>query len=396
MSIHPRNPTSAYVDEARPLRVAVNAVPLLSPLTGIGHYAKALMEAHAASGKTESNYFYATGWHASIRSTPLVLPINRLKQIARFFPKSYEFSRWLQQKNFTKGLRNWKAEVYHEPNFLSFSFDGPTVLTVHDLSWIRHPEAHPVERVRIMNKFFELSLNRATRIITDSDFVKSELIQTFGIRPEHIHAIHLAATGDFKPLDAGETAGLLASRNLAHGQYWVAVGTLEPRKNLQLLLRAFMRLEQRDRQRCPLVIVGMLGWGYDSLLKELERMMASGEVILAGYMPRADQATLLAGAKALIYPSIYEGFGLPLVEAMQSGVPVIAANASCLPEVLGNAGLLIDPYDDAALGSLMASLLSDQSTCDQLAKQSLDRSRSFSWDICAAKTYDVYLEALQA
>ena len=157
-----------------------------------------------------------------------------------------------------------------------------------------------------------------------------------------------------------------------------------------------MRLEQRDRQRCPLVIVGMLGWGYDGLLKDLERMMASGEVILAGYMPRADQATLLAGAKALIYPSIYEGFGLPLVEAMQSGVPVIAANASCLPEVLGNAGLLIDPSDDAALGSLMASLLSDQSTCDQLAKQSLDRSRSFSWDICAAKTYDVYLEALQA
>jgi alpha-1,3-rhamnosyl/mannosyltransferase len=377
------------------LSVVINAVPLLSPLTGLGQYVRNLSEALVDLHQADLCFFYGFGWNQQIWSEGLPAPANRIKlTVRKHLPYSYELSRWLQQMKFSQGLGKYKPQLYHEPSFLSYDFDGPTVLSVHDLSWIRFPEAHPVERVRAMNKLFEPSLARADRIITDTEFGKQELIEVFGVESSKIHPIHLAAESMFKPLSSAETNDVLASKGLAHRNYWLAVGTIEPRKNLQLVLDAFSALAPATRKNTPLVIVGMVGWNVGDLLPKLQVMEQSGELVQLGYLTRSDLAVVVAGAKALVFPSVYEGFGLPLVEAMQCGVPVLASNTSCLPEVVGSAGLLFDSSDVDELKSLMLLVLENTELIDSLSARGLYRAKDFGWHKTAQQTMDVYRLAL--
>ena len=314
--------------------------------------------------------------------------------IRKFVPKAYDIGRWGQQWRFSSGVQKFKPDVYHEPNFLAYRFDGPTIITVHDLSWIRYPEMHPVERVRAMDKFFEPGLRRASRVITDSEFVKQELIQVFGIRPEIIHPVLLGADVLFVPQDAAQTQTVLQGLSLSHGHYLLAVGTLEPRKNLHVALDAYASLPAKLRERFPLVLVGMKGWKTSSLEQKLAPIVASGQVRQLGYLSREDLAKVMAGAAAMVYPSIYEGFGLPPLESMACGVPVIASNVSSIPEVVGDSGLLIDPLDAKALTHKMMQLLEDEVLRLQLAKRALERSKLFSWEKCVDQTVHIYRSAI--
>jgi alpha-1,3-rhamnosyl/mannosyltransferase len=379
----------------RPLRVAFNGVPLLSPLTGIGQYSKSLLQGLDARADVSALKFYATGWSDQIRDKELPVVTQRWKSVVRkLIPNAYSIARYMQQSRFTEGLTNFKPDLYHEPNFLAYRFDGPSVITVHDLSWIRYPEMHPVERVRAMDKFFEPGLRRASRVITDSQFVKQELIEVFGIRPEIIHPVLLGADDLFQPQDAAQTQPVLQGLSLTHGRYLLAVGTLEPRKNLQVALEAFASLPASLRERFPLVLVGMKGWKTSALEQKLAPMVASGQVRQLGYLSRQDLATVMAGATAMVYPSVYEGFGLPPLESMACGVPVIASNVSSIPEVVGDCGLLIDPADAQALALKMAQLLEDEVLRSQLADRALARSQLFSWAKCTDQTVDVYKAAV--
>lgn len=378
------------------LKVAFNAVPLLSPLTGIGQYAKSLLQELDADGSLVVDKFYAKGWSREVRQQGLSASANKLKLLARrFVPNSYVLSRAVQQHYFSSGARSFKPDVYHEPNFLAFKFDGPSVITVHDLSWIRYPEMHPIERVRAMDKYFEPGLRRAARIMADSEFVKRELVEVFGVPSDRVHTVYLGVEPLFAPLQAHETAGVLSTHGLRHGSYWLAVGTLEPRKNLQLVLRAFMQLPQADRRACPLILVGMKGWKTSALVQQIQPLIASGEVRQMGYISREDLAVVMAGARALVYPSVYEGFGLPPLEAMACGVPVIASNVSSLPEVVGDTGLLIDPADEEGLAAYMRQLQGDTDLCKRLGAAALERSQRFSWARCAQETVGVYKAAVQ-
>ena len=378
-----------------PIKLAFNAVPLLSHLTGIGQYVRALGEELLKSEELDVSFFYGVGWDRGLRDKVLPPVANNFKLVVRkHLPYSYELNRWAQQKVFSRGVRGVKPTLYHEPSFLSYRFEGSTVLSVHDLSWIRYPETHPAERVRAMHKFFEPSLGRADLVITDSDYVRGELIEVFGVEAAKVQTIHLAADDVFQRMSSEETRPVLQGMSLTHGQYWLAVGTLEPRKNLGLLLEAFSRLPASLRKRCPLVIAGMKGWGEEGWMRALPSMVQSGDVIYNGYLPRKEQAALVAGAKALVYPSLYEGFGLPLVEAMQCGVPVIASNASCLPEVLGGAGVLVDPNDPGSLKDRLLELMDDKDLATRLGEKSLKRSQDFSWKKCAQETLSVYKRAL--
>jgi glycosyltransferase involved in cell wall biosynthesis len=186
----------------------------------------------------------------------------------------------------------------------------------------------------------------------------------------------------------------LSSHGLLHGQYLLAVGTLEPRKNLQVALQAFMQLPAALRQRYPLVIVGMKGWHTSALQEQLAPLVRAGEVRQLGYLSRDDLATIIAGALTLIYPSIYEGFGLPPLEAMACGVPVITSKVSSLPEVVGNTGLLIDPHDAEALAQAIQTLVLDADLRRDLSLKALARSREFTWDRCMAQTVDAYRHVL--
>lgn len=376
------------------MQIALNATALLSPLTGIGQYVWHLAQAMAEQGEVQAHYYYGARWSDELRSGAPTAASRWLPRLRKAIPFAYEMRHWVQSQGFRLQAKARDCQLYHEPNYLALPFDGPLVLTVHDLSWIRYPQAHPIERVRAMDKYFEPSLRRAQHIITDSVFVQRELQEVFGIEAACIHPIALGVEPLFHPRDASQTQTILDPLQLQHGGYFLAVGTLEPRKNLVNALRAYQRLPLSLRERMPLVLAGMRGWHTEALEKEMAPLVASGQLRLPGYLAREDLATLVAGAKALVFPSIYEGFGLPLVEAMASGVPVLTSNVSSLPEVAQDAGLLFDPLDEVAIGQAMLRLAQDHALHAQLAARALALAPTFTWEKCAQQTVQVYRQAL--
>jgi glycosyltransferase involved in cell wall biosynthesis len=372
------------------MQVAFNATALLSPLTGIGQYAHHLAVGLQQVGDVNVNFFYGSGWSSEVRKKPLPKVATIKNLVRRLLPNPYGVARAIQQHQFSKGVRRTRYDVYHEPNFLAYRFDGPSVITVHDLSWIRFPEMHPLERVRAMNKYFQPGLERASLILTDSEFVKRELVDVFGLKSERIRPVLLGVEALFHPRSEDETRTVLQVHGLVHGQYLLAVGTLEPRKNLTVVLRAFMQLAPPLRKRFPLVLVGMKGWHTSALERQIAPLVAAGEIRQLGYVPREDLAIIIAGATTLIYPSVYEGFGLPPLEAMACGVPVIVSNVSSLPEVVGDTGLLINPQDVEGLVRAVESLVTAPDIRQELSQKALQRSAMFTWSRCVEQTVDAY------
>jgi len=378
------------------MRIAFNATALLSPLTGIGQYSRHLAMGLAAREDVDAEFFYGAFWSKEVRSAPLPAAASLFPWIRSKVPFSYALRRVVQKQRFESHTRRERFDIYHEPNILPLPFDGLTVVTVHDLSWIRFPQMHPPERVRAMDKYFEPGLRRASLILTDSAFVKRELMDVFGVRPELIVPVPLGVESLFRPQSAEETLPVLSRHSLVHGQYLLAVGTLEPRKNLQVALQAFMQLPPAIRKHYPLVLVGMTGWHTSALEAQMAPMIRAGEVRQLGYLSREDLATVIAGALTLIYPSIYEGFGLPPLEAMACGVPVIASDVSSLPEVVGDTGVLINPHDAEAVAQAIQLLVNDPAIRGKLSSKALDRSKEFTWDRCVTQTVGAYQQVLNS
>lgn len=384
------------------MKVAFNATPLMSPLTGIGQYTYHLAKGLQAAPDLDMLFFYAGEWSQAVleagdmtlaqkswRSTLRSAAKKSIPDVAR-----YNLSRYWRQRGFSQGCHQKKVDLYHEPNFLAYRSDVPSVITAHDLSWIRFPQTHPKERVAEMNRFFQPGLERASLILTDSEFVKQELMSLFGTPADRIKAIPLGYEAVFHPRSRDETSVVLNQQELIHGRYLLAVGTLEPRKNLEIALEAYRSLPMATRKHYPLVLVGMKGWLTSTLERQMAPLVAAGHIRVLGYLQRDELATIISGALCLIYPSIYEGFGLPPLEAMASAVPVISGNVSSLPEVVGDSGILIDPSNASALGQAMTQMVEDSEFRNALAEKSLERSRLFSWDRCVTQTAAAYRQVL--
>ncbi len=372
------------------MRLAINATALLSPLTGIGQYCVHLAQGLLEQPGLEIGFFYGSRWDTRLRTSHSPASAKLLPWLRGRLPHSYALRRRIQNFLFSRGAGRGKFDLYHEPNNLPLRFEGPTVVTVHDLSWIRYPEAHPAERVMSLGRYFERGLKQASAIITDSAFIQQELIELFGIAPGRITPIPLGVEPMFTPRSAAQTADVLGRHQLTHGRYFLAVGTLEPRKNLSLALNAYQRLPAKIQQAHPLVVIGMKGWHTKALEEQLAPLVRSGEVRQLGYLPRPELATLLAGASALVYPSFYEGFGLPPLEAMACGVPVICSDASSLPEVVGDAGILIEPRDEGDLVRAMTRIVEDDRARADLARRASERATGFTWARCVDRTMAVY------
>lgn len=372
------------------VRIGINAIALLSSLTGVGQYTRSLIGELAQHPDLDLHFFYARSWSKKLRSSPLRNIDAWKRMVKKYVPRPYIVSRAAQQIVFSAGA-NWRnLDLYHDPNFLAYRFDGPTVVTVHDLSWIRYPETHPPERVSALNELFPKSLTAADHIITDAHFVREELIRTFGVRRERITAIPLGARAAFSPRDEAQCQSTLRKHGLSWRSYLLSVGTLEPRKNLELVLRAYARLPMSVQERFPLAIVGMRGWLTSALESLIDPLARAGRVRAIGYVDDTELADLYACGKMLIYPSLYEGFGLPPLESMASGTPVIVSNASTLPEVVGDAGLMVDSCDVEGLQRSILQLIEDDDTWNALRVAGIERARTFSWRRCADETVAVY------
>jgi glycosyltransferase involved in cell wall biosynthesis len=373
--------------------VAINGIAMLSPLTGIGQYTYNLVR-EMQDLRLSPWLFYGAKWSREAREGAMPGMEAVKGAVKRVVPYAYRLKRFVLQQAFTLGARRRGISLYHEPNFMSYRFDGPSVVTVHDLSWLRYPETHPADRVREMNRVMPRAMGGAAHVLVDSDFVKREVMEHYGLAEERITTTLLGVSTEFRPFSNAECAAPLDRYRLQYGRYILAVATLEPRKNLSSLIAAFAQLPDTLRRRYPLVIAGMRGWGEGVASASLSNMIAKGEVRLVGYVPQADLPKLYAGARMFVYPSLYEGFGLPPLEAMACAVPVIASNRASLPEVVGNAGILTEPLDDLRIVQHMRALIEDDALHAHLAKAGRLRARRFTWRKCAMETLAVYRKVL--
>ena len=291
-------------------------------------------------------------------------------------------------------LKGHEHAVFHGPGFYLPKFKGSSVATFHDLSMFTHTQYHPRERVRFMQRELSLTLQRASMLITDSEYTRQELASYFGYPLDKIRAISLACSAEFHPRDAVDSAPVMERLGLVHGGYTLYAGTIEPRKNIEALLDAYSMLPDAVRQRWPLVLAGYHGWQSDGLHERIDAAAKAGWARYLGYVKDEDLPYLFASAHLFFFPSHYEGFGLPVLEAMASGVPVICSNASSLPEVAGGAALMFDPTDTETLSKLILKGLEDNIWRGTAKEKGLMQASTFSWEKCAQETVAVYQELM--
>lgn len=386
------------------ISVVLGCDPLLAEKTGIGHYTNQIGIRLARHEQVQNLRLFAHGafyshellsFSESIQKRGNLTSDKSLLTIFRPLLARNQVAVWVYQRTMPK-FDAWRLDklssdhIFHSPNFVLPDYLGRKVVTFHDLSILRMPEAHPSQRVSLVSDAMARAVDAGAHIITDTERVRSEVMEHYGLSPERVTAIHLAASDVFKPRKKEDTKPILSAYGLEHGGYFLSVATIEPRKNISNILRAHeIYCEGTDKPK-PMVLIGGAGWNSESEHAEIKRLSSKGNVIYLGYVNDSLLPMFYSGALALVFISGYEGFGLPVLEAMQSGVPVITANNTAMEEVVGDTALLCDCDDIEGLAELLTSVSVDEATRGKLIGQGLMRASFFSWESCVNQTIQVY------
>ncbi|MDY7041901.1 MAG: glycosyltransferase family 1 protein [Chloroflexota bacterium] len=268
----------------------------------------------------------------------------------------------------------------------------PTVITVFDLSFLRFPDAFRRANRTYLRIFTPLSARHSKRVIAISQHTKRDVIRLLGVPAERVEVVYCGVDEDFYPRPAAEVREFRRKKELPE-RFMLFVGTLEPRKNVRRLIEAYAQTRDLGVR---LVIAGGKGWLYEDIFATVEQLGLNDEVFFAGYVPAEELPLWYNAADLFVYPSLYEGFGLPPLEAMACGTPVISSNAASLPEIVGEAGLTVAPQDVDSLAAAMRQVLTDQNLHAQLRERGLQQARKFSWGKAARQTAEVYRQALRS
>lgn len=295
----------------------------------------------------------------------------------------------------SRELRKNPVDVLHV-QFTSPPFAPcPVVVSIHDLSFEHLPETFKRRSRMQMRLTVRRSARQAAQVIALSEHGRSDIINTYGLSADKVTAIPLAAPAHFQPVtDENELRRVRQTYGI-EGDYILSVGSIQPRKNLRRLIAAYSNLRQRlPGVKLPqLVIVGKFAWLYEETLRAADEPKLGKSVLLTGYVPEKDLPALYSGALCFVYPSYFEGFGLPPLEAMKCETAVIVGNRTSLPEVVGDAGLLVDPFDIEDISAALAKLIEDSDFRTQLVIKGRERSRLFDWRETASRTLTVYNKA---
>ena len=286
-------------------------------------------------------------------------------------------------------------DIVHDPyeiGPLSYKMPFSKITTICDLTPVLFPHTFNLATVMLHKVFLKRTLNDVSKIVTISHSTKRDLIHYFKIPDEKITVTHLAANENFRPMPESEVDAFRDKYNICY-PYILYVGTLEPRKNIPNLITAFSSLKKAGYPH-KLIITGKPGWKYEKIFETVRSLKLESEVIFMGRLSDKELPYIYNGAELFVYPSLYEGFGLPPLEAMACGTPVITSNSSSLPEVVGDAGITVDPYNVNMLASAMRDVITNSELRENMIEQGKDRAKRFNWESTARRTLSVYEETL--
>ena len=374
------------------MRVGLDGYPLAEPRTGVGHYTLELARALAAN--SQSDRFELISPAPLDPAVLQELDHARLTNLCVTNPRSNSMRRRWWAVGLPLYARRGSFDLFHGTNFeVPLWNSRRNVVTLHDLSVMLHPQTHRSRLVRRARRRLPLSVKLADRIITPTESVRREVCEYLGVEPAKVTAVHSAPRAGFQPMPAAESARIRNQLGV-EDEFLLFVGTLEPRKNLPTLLKAFEKVLCDTTWRPQLVIAGGEGWLMDEFLASLKDSVDSKRVRLTGYLPDTHLCALYSSCRVFIYPSVYEGFGFPPLEAMACGAAVIASRIEALQETLGGAACFIDPLDAEALAANIVELLEDEARRMEISSKGRQQASSFSWDATARRTLDVYREVM--
>jgi alpha-1,3-rhamnosyl/mannosyltransferase len=389
------------------MRVILNTLSVSGLKTGVGHYTAELLRClHQQAGDDVIDYFpgpwmrhgYAAWtWFSRGRTRPGATPTGRPPAPAapRGGLKSWVAGclrapgRALMGWSFHTLCQMRKYDLYHEPNFIPLPGETPTIVTIHDLSVLLHPQWHPAERVVYYERHFQRGLKRCVHLLAVSEFTRQEVIRHLGISPARVSCTPNGIRTGLRPMPLVEVE-LARTRLELPPRYLLYVGTIEPRKNVLTLLRAYCSLPESFRRVYPLVLAGGWGWNVGEVADYLDAEGRHRGVIHLGYVLDQDLPWLYNGARALVYPSFYEGFGLPPVEMLACGGAVLASTAGAVAETVGGKAHLIEPLDQDGWRQALWRVCADDDWWQELRRGAVEAAAPFTWERCAADTLRVY------
>ncbi|MGH2537796.1 MAG: glycosyltransferase family 4 protein [Candidatus Promineifilaceae bacterium] len=376
----------------RPLRIGIDVTAAVSQGGGIGRYTRELIRALVRQDQANSYHFFSARFPAQL---PVADPLPKAANVS--LHENWLSERWLYR--LWHRLRaplplQWftgRLDLFHAPDFVLPPLAGrtPSLLTVHDLSFARYPDAFTPTLIRFLNRAVPRSIGRATHLLADSEATRSDLMALWRVPADKITVLYSGVSKNFRPVTRpSELEAVRRRYGLPDGPYVLSVGTIQPRKGYQMLIRAFEPLSRALPH--DLVIVGGMGWSYEPILAEAAEKGLADRVRFLGFVDDQDLPALYSQAALFAFPSLYEGFGLPILEAMACGAPVVCANASSLPEVAGQAARLAPAGDQAAWSQAMSELLTTPSLRARLVAAGFRQARQFSWKRTAQQLLALY------
>jgi len=369
------------------MRICLDVSPAAHRRAGMGRYAQEMATALLAAG-TEHDYVLFYNRAIDARVEP---PLDCLPRLTTSLPdKPWRLSVLLAYlSRFPQDRLFPGVDIFHATDhLLPHLFRVRSVFTLHDLAFRFYPQTHtPLSRwflALMMPRF----LRAATAVIAVSECTRRDAIRQYGLDEARVRVIHEGVNPRFRPATPEAIAAIRQKYNLPE-RYVFYVGTIEPRKNLTTLLEAYLSLKNQ-RSGCGLVVAGSRGWRCQGFFRRLRELGLEGQVILPGFVPDEGLPALYSGADLFVFPSLYEGFGLPVLEAMACGTPVVCSDTSSLPEVGGDAALLVPPDDAGALAAAMQRALQDQALRAQMRALGLEQARRLTWEKAAQQTAMIY------
>jgi glycosyltransferase involved in cell wall biosynthesis len=371
----------------RTMQVCLDLTPAIHNTAGTGRYVRELAKAFVDLGHGEQlSFFCVDPESGSGTGTPSLVPRKTIRCSKRGWSAAAALSSYfgIPMDRFVG-----EADVFHATWHLLPRLRTPaSVMTLYDLSFALFPETH----LRVLrwssNALVPRFLRECDRIIAISESTKRDAVRLYGIPEDKIVVTYLAAEDRFRPADPDRVAEVRGRLGLPP-RFLLYVGTIEPRKNLGVLLGALLRLKAQRRE-VPLVVAGRLGWLYDGFLAKIRSLGLESLVLLPGFVPDDDLPALYTAAEGFVYPSVYEGFGIPVLEAMGCGTPVLCSDVSSLPEVAGDAGILLPPGDPAAWAEAIARLTEEPALRRELRERGFRQASRFRWEETARRTWEVY------